>query len=326
MKLTLLFLLFIQFPGVGLPVFRQTIPAEGDKNCKVLFWNLENLFITSQYFYKKINSIAKHIYISSEGNLPVLIGVSEIENFQVVWRLTNLTSLAQGGYGIVHRDSPDHRGIDVALLYRKDRFKLLNIKYFAIKNEIGDTMRTRYTLYAKGVLDHLDTLHIVVLHWPSKWGGERASAPGRVASAKVLNSITDSVLALNRKSNIVAMGDFNEQSGGSTGVASMVNSLNLIYPIIRRGGRDLKGRVKGTIKYNGRWEIIDHFLVSSNLLNKKEPVFCTDTSVQIYTHPLLIESDRTYLGIKPKRSFLGPRYNGGISDHLPIILTIKRSW
>lgn len=304
------FLLFIL-------LFLQSSPGE---DCIIMFWNLENLFTTSPYFYKKINSIAKHIYLASGGNLPTLIGVSEIENFQVCWRLANVTSLAPAGYGIVHADSPDHRGIDVALFYRKERFKLIFKRFYPVLDTEGEIMRTRFTLYAKGVLDQLDTLHVVVMHWPSKWGGERASIPAREAAARVLNSITDSLLSINPRANIVAMGDLNEQASPSAeaaGVQAMVRGLKVLVPLKRAGG---------TIRFNGRWETIDHFLVSENILNKDEPIYCSDTSSVIYSHPLLLERDKTYLGVKPKRSFVGPRYNGGISDHLPVVLTIKRSW
>ena len=309
----LLFILFFIRTGSG-------------ENCLVMFWNLENLFTTSPYFYKKINSIAKHVYLASEGNLPVLIGISEIENFQVCWRIANVTSLAPAGYGIVHADSPDHRGIDVALLYRKDRFRLIYKKFYPITDSKGEMVRTRLTLYAKGVLDGLDTLHLVVMHWPSKWGGEKATIPAREAAAKVLNSITDSVLNLNSRANILAMGDLNEvadSSSHSVGIQKMVTRLKLLRPVsssIRTTGTG------GTIRFNGIWETIDHFLVSENMLNRDEPVYCSDSLSSIYSHPLLLERDKVHLGLKPKRSFIGPRYNGGISDHLPIVLTIKRSW
>lgn len=289
--------------------------AQKDQDCLVFFWNLENFFTTSLHFYEKLNRVAKHIFIASEGNLPVIIGVSEIENFQVAWRLVNVTALARGEYGVVHADSPDHRGIDVALFYRKDRFKLLSRKFHLIKNKEGEVMRTRSILYAKGVLDQLDTLHFFVMHWPSKWGGAKASFPAREAAAATLLNLTDSILLKNQASNIVVMGDLNEEAEG---VSALLPSLSLLYPS--------KQSVPGTIKYNGRWEIIDHFLLSLNLFNRDEPIFCTDSSAFIYSHPNLIEKDRAYLGIKPKRSFIGPRYNGGVSDHLPIILRIRRSW
>ena len=285
------------------------------EDCIMIFWNLENLFTSSVRFYEKVNRVAKHIFIASEGNLPVIIGVSEIENFQVAWRLVNVTALARGEYGIVHAESPDHRGIDVALYYKKERFKVLYRKFKPIINREGELVRTRSILYAKGVLDHLDTLHLFVMHWPSKWGGERASAPLREAAAAALSGEVDSILAINPSANIIAMGDLNEEAAF---ISPMVQPLNILSPV-KRGAQ-------GTIKYNGKWETIDHFMVSANMVNNLEPVFCTDTSSFIYSHPHLLEKDRAFLGVKPKRSFIGPRYNGGISDHLPVVLRITRSW
>lgn len=299
---------------IFLALFFSVVARLGE-DCIMIFWNLENLFTTSVRFYEKINRVAKHIFIASEGNLPVIIGVSEIENFQVAWRLVNVTALARGEYGIVHAESPDHRGIDVALFYKKERFKVLYRKFKPIINREGELVRTRSILYAKGVLDHLDTLHLFVMHWPSKWGGERASAPLREAAAAALSGEVDSILAINPSSNIIAMGDLNEEAAF---ISPMVQPLTILSPV-KRGAQ-------GTIKYNGKWETIDHFMVSANMMNRLEPVFCTDTSSFIYSHPHLLEKDRAYLGLKPRRSFIGPRYNGGISDHLPVVLRVTRSW
>ncbi|OJV22145.1 MAG: hypothetical protein BGO30_10535 [Bacteroidetes bacterium 41-46] len=287
--------------------------AKGEGGSIVLFWNLENLFIDSPYFYRKINDISKQIHIATEGELPLLIGFAEIGNFQAVWRLANVTALASAGYGIVHADSPDRRGIDVALLYRKDRFNLVFKRFYPIKNEKGEVLPTRLTIYAKGVLDKLDTLHLIVAHWPSKWGGERASIPGRILASKVMNGIIDSLLSINPYANIIAMGDMNEEA-----VAQFIPRLILLRPH--------RSNVPGTVRYNGRWETIDHILVSPNLMDTDEPIFCTDSSLSIYSHPLLLERDKAYLGKKPRRSFTGPRYNGGISDHLPLLLRIERGW
>lgn len=305
------------FNYLAVPIFTlcfvQSNIAKGEGGCLVLFWNLENLFIDSPYFYRKINDISKQIHIASEGVLPLLIGLAEIGNFQAVWRLANVTALASAGYGIVHTDSPDRRGIDVALLYRKDRFNLLFRRFYPVKNENGEVLPTRLTIYAKGVLDKLDTLHLIVAHWPSKWGGERVSAPGRILAAKVMNGIIDSLLSKNPYTNIIAMGDMNEEA-----VAQYVPRLILLRPH--------RSNVPGTVRYNGRWETIDHILVSPNLMDTDEPIFCTDTSLSIYSNPRLLEKDKAYLGKKPRRSFTGPRYNGGISDHLPLLLRIERGW
>jgi endonuclease/exonuclease/phosphatase family metal-dependent hydrolase len=195
----------------------------------------------------------------------------------------------------------------------------------AIQQEPFDTSITpeysRDILYVKGVLHDLDTIHLFVNHWPSKYGGEKVSGPKRKWAATLLANICDSILDKNPKSNILAMGDFNDTPEAE--VFGILERLTILEPNKAQKGESI---IKGTIKYQGIWERIDHFFVSPNLLDNNEPVSITPAQFTIVVSSHLLERDRKFTGVKPRRTYIGPRYNGGLSDHLPIILKIQRNW
>jgi hypothetical protein len=175
----------------------------------------------------------------------------------------------------------------------------------------------------KGVLDNLDTLHLFVNHWPSKVGGAKASMGRRMAAAGRLRVAVDSIFARHPLANIIAMGDFND-----TPLSKVMQSF-----VRGEGGRSLHNlsvglarNGEGTIRYRGRWELIDQFIVSSNLLNREEPIYTSIALLSIFSAPFLLIGDDKFLGTKPFRTYLGPRYQGGISDHLPVILRLERSY
>lgn len=297
-----------------------------------VFWNLENFFDTksdtvgvvqefSAYgkmrwgrrrFVSKRDAIAKTVMAAGEGSFPLFIGVAEVENRYVLNSLVYDSPLSFGRYGIIHKDSPDLRGIDVALLYRKDIFKVLSARFIGV--HLPDTSRkTRDILYARGVVNVLDTLHIFINHWPSKFGGERVSRPAREAAALALKRVCDSLLCVNNRANIIVAGDFNDTPDSDI-MRSLKGLVNLA------GRRHERG--EGTIKYRGVWELIDQILVSRNLLDKDEPLFTDESLFSIFDAPFLLERDRAFTGFKPRRTYVGPRYNGGVSDHLPVRVLI----
>lgn len=306
----------------------------------VMFWNLENYFDTFddpatsdneftpfgdkfwswKKFIAKRNNIAKVIISTgksdSEGNVnyPTLVGLAEVENRFVLEQLVRSTPLSMVNYGIIHRDSPDERGIDVAMLYKKNLFRPLSIEFIYVHLP-DSSLKTRLILYVKGVFEDLDTIHVFVNHWPSKFGGEQASRPNRQAAAITLKDKCDSVYKQNSRANILLMGDFND-----TPDSDVFKELNKFENM----SSDLFANGEGTIKYNGKWELIDQFFISYNLLNKAEPIMCEKSAMKIYSPAFLFETDKEYMGTKPRRCYTGPRYNGGISDHLPIILTIGK--
>lgn len=356
---------FICYPGRGLSQSRGINPEPVVKreDCRILFWNLENYFDTRddlstadddftpmgemhwsrKKFNAKRNAIAKYILLLSGDNMPVIASFAEVENKYVINQLLMETPLSAYGYGVIHRDSPDRRGIDVALIYLRERYTPVSTQFIRITAD--SLLRTRLILYSKGVLDGLDTLHLFINHWPSKFGGERATEGARRAAAEALGRVTDSIFFKNRSANIVVTGDFNEEPEASAAatIPYLKNlSISAIMKYFSENSTFSKGsseektssvivpvrksNILGTIKFMGAWELIDHFLVSPNLLNVNEPIFCGEGAMEILAHPYLMEEDRKFTGRKPRRTYVGPRYNGGVSDHLPIMLTIKRSW
>ncbi len=313
----------------------------------VLFWNVENYYdpfanspkdgdSTSfadldftpaggkywswKKFEKKRDDITRTIYLVTEkyGIPPAIIGLAEIENRFVLNQLVENTILAPLDYGIIHRDSPDRRGIDVALLYRKGEFKPIAVHFYPIAG-----IHTREMLYVKGIFRELDTLHCIVVHWPSKIGDN--SARTRMSASMRLKGVTDSILQTNCRANIIVTGDFNDTHSS--------NPLRNLYDgdgslISLTALRDFK-KNRGTYKYKESWEVIDHFLISKGLFREKDKevfpaqwLHCYNHSFEIFSHPYLLERDRVYLGYKLRRTLIGPRYNGGISDHLPIVLKV----
>jgi predicted extracellular nuclease len=243
------------------------------------------------------------------GDYPFLVGLVEIENSYVLKELVTDTPLSKLDYNYIHRDSYDPRGIECALLYREGYFHPIEVRNIEVERVYPDKP-IRHILYTKGVELHSgDTLHIFVNHWSSKLGGEKRSAPNRIASALRVVKMADSISTACPDPRIVIMGDLNDTYGSEP-----LDVLKLAKePLHILSGRfDIKK--EGTLKYKGEWEIIDHFVVS-------DPI--ADCKMDIYAPEFLLEKDHQFLSKKPARTYSGLKYLGGVSDHLPIILYKK---
>jgi predicted extracellular nuclease len=276
---------------------------------------------TWEKFTAKRNALSKIIIAVGEGKTPSIIGLCEIENRFVLNQLVNETPLAKFEYRIVHHNSPDSRGIDVALLYNPSDFELLYQNFY----EISKDFKTREILYAKGIFHGVDTLHVFVNHFPSKRGGAKASESRRMAAAMELKRLCDSVNKAGNNANILIMGDFNDtpnsepvtntlQAKDSFDKINERDLYNLALPLMKKG--------EGTIKYQGVWEFIDLMFVSGNMLNGTGKISCSQSDFKIFKAPYLFEKDNAFVGKKPKRTFTGMKYNGGISDHLPVYIQL----
>ena len=306
-----------------------------------MFWNVENYFDTYDNpsttdeeftptgdnrwgrarFEKKRDDIAKTILLAADqyGDLPALIGLAEVENAFVLQELLEETPLARTQYKYIHKDSPDSRGIDVALLYREELFTPVETKY------IGFSFPTRDVLYTKGVVNGLDTLHIMVNHWPSKRGNEESSGRKREYVSLKVSHVVDSILLRNPAANIVLMGDFND-----TPASSPLKNLGQLTNLAKWADG-----AEGSYKYRESWSMIDLFLVSENLIKEKSSIngkneafrpqwIYTHRNMEIFAPEALFAEDATYMGVKPKRTYSGPRYLGGISDHLPVVFKLYK--
>lgn len=299
----------------------------------VVEWNVENLFDTvhdslkNDYeftpegsyhwtrtrYWKKVNRVAQTLLScggDTVGKLPDIIGLCEVENDSVMIALTKRSLLRKARYEYVMTDSPDQRGIDVALVYQPFSFSLLKSESIRIPEKSG--MRpTRDILYATGLLGQSDTLHVFVVHAPSRSGGEVASRPNRLHVADVLANKVDSLLSTSPETNIIVMGDFNDYADDA--------SLQLLYAHgLTNVSRNANGRngAKGTYRYKGEWGSLDQILVSRNITKAVKDCHINDSS-------FLLEEDKTYGGVKPLRNYTGPRYHNGFSDHLPLVLQLE---
>lgn len=260
-------------------------------------------------YYRKLNNIAKEIVACTDTTTmrpPDIVALCEVENDTVMIGLTRMSVLRYYGYKYIMTDSPDPRGIDVAILYNPQIVELLNNNSLRINPPHG-FHATRDILYARCAIG-IDTLHIFVLHAPSRLGGVRQSQPYRSMIAERICSAIDSIRMESPLAKIVALGDFNDYTGGKT-----------MEIFSKKGLTDVSSKAegsngsKGTYKFRGKWESLDHVLMSNELSKSLKDCHIADL-------PFLLEDDKTYGGKKPLRT--GYRNSNGFSDHLPIITDI----
>ena len=321
---------------------------------QVMFWNVENFFDwrndsttvsdvefsaagerhwTWKRFQAKANAFAKALFwVEAETDrLPDIIGLEEVENAFVLRQALQKTALRKLDYKYVHYDSPDHRGIDVALLYRSSRLELLDSKPCHLY--AADTvMATRDILLC---VFRRDSAKVAVLvnHHPSKYGGAAESEPRRRIAVERLRFLADSLAAIGLD-RIIAGGDFNDTPDNPVFLR--------LEPALAPMHMDLFRRGLGTIKYDGKWDLIDHIYVSPALLDAPMSAPASDSSLgvtgrqedtvgapsararmRILRIPFLLTRDTVHSGEKPLRTYTGPRHTGGVSDHLPVLLEVS---
>ena len=276
---------------------------------------------TNTRYWKKLNNIAQEIIAlggnenqrnlaSSQWQLPDFVAMCEVENDSVMVALTKRSLLRHAGYEYLMTQSPDERGIDVALMYSPASFRPIRSYFIRIK-QLPDVRPTRDILYASGLLVSDDTLHIFVVHAPSRRGGEVASRPYRLQVASQLAAAVDSIYAINAHAHIMVTGDFNDYSD-SPALDSLYQHhlINISADAVGRNG------AKGTYRYRGEWRSLDQMLCSPALAACKEDCRIGDLM-------FLLEEDEKYGGVKPFRTYIGPKYKGGYSDHLPLVARFK---
>jgi len=272
-------------------------------------------FWTKARYSIKQEQLAQVIMAIGGWEAPGIIGLCEIENRYVLETLIRFTALKTAQYEIVHKDSPDSRGIDVALLYRREKFELLDFDFIPISFPFDQESTTRDILYAQGLMQNGDTLHLFVNHWPSKYGGEFETLAKRFYAAEVLKQKMDSLRLLNSQSLIIAMGDFNDEPSSE---ALKHFHQDPAYDNLMNG---ITANL-GTHSFENRWSKLDQFIVTSTLLSQKAKSRILPYSVKIFDLPFLLKEGA--LGnMRPFRTYQGPAYLGGFSDHLPIFLDIS---
>ena len=320
MKAIVVILAFILASGTG-------CAGQAKDSLLVMFWNMENFFDyrdggegesdnefssmglrrwTKKRFYAKCNAVAKSLYWISEkyGEFPDVIGLAEIENSNVLYRLLKDTALKKTDYAFIHYDGSDRRGIDVALLYRKSVLDPQSVTRRVPLYANGDTVITRDILHVEMNITGSDRkIHFIVNHHPSKYGGAKESHPKRIAAMNTLKALSDSLLTLGN-SSIIAMGDFNDTPDSEI--------FDIIKGTLDNKASALADRGQGTIRYEGKWDMIDMFLVDYQSSENAE--------MKVENIPFLMVRDTRHPGMKPFRTYSGPRYIGGVSDHCPILL------
>lgn len=367
----------------SIAVHRSSVQSNlsGD-TLSVLFWNVENFFDwrndsttvsdtefstrgerhwTWKRFQAKANAFAKALFwVEGEtGRLPDIIGLAEVENAFVLRQVLQKTALRKTDYRYVHYDSPDRRGIDVALLYRSSKLELLDSKpchlssadsllatrdillcVFRLKSSVTFPVPPNNPSVIPGLTGNLSAdesemsgqadhdgsgeagnngigvFAVLVNHHPSKYGGAAESEPRRRVAVERLRFVADSLAAIGID-RIIAGGDFNDTPDNPV--------FRLLEPALTPLHMDLYRRGLGTIKYDGKWDLIDHFYISPAWMGSfsvSDPASVAHPWMRILRIPFLLTRDSTHAGEKPLRTYTGPRYTGGVSDHLPILLEI----
>lgn len=273
-------------------------------------------------FSAKAEQIARVITQAGQWDTPLVVGLCEVENASCLTRLMHC--MPNHPYRFLHSESPDERGIDVALLYDSLRFQIL--EWSAMPVDLDDDY-TRDILYAKGLIPESDTLHIMMCHLPSMRGGEKASEWKRQRAKQVIQTQTDSILAYNPEALVVVMGDMNSQPKDDIKglINRMISHRHKHKNDYNRGRHNpnnadrqnyynsQRNSIQGTHKWQGTWSCLDQFYLSPALDRRAE--------TRIFAEDFLLEDDDKHLGKRPIRTFQGYRYNpNGYSDHLPIIL------
>lgn len=327
--------------------------SSAQKPHKIVFYNLENFFDTindpevrddeftpegsknwnGNKYVKKLHNIERVFFdmAAIDKNYPAVIGVSEVENRSVLEDIVSTRKLAPANYRISHFDSPEARGVDVAFLYRPDVFKLEG--QYPVKTVIPSlpNFKTRDILTMWGTIEN-EPFFFMVAHWPSRLGGKEASEFKRIAVARQMRSIADSVLAANPATKVVMMGDFNDDPIDKSLIQGM--GVKLKMKELSRGdmynpyGDMLKAGL-GSLAYDDAWNIFDNIVMSENLATgstgaltlKKAPG--SKYYGNIFKQHYMIQKEGRYKGY-PLRTYVGDNFQGGFSDHFPVYIYIGK--
>jgi len=325
---------------IAIACFGFICPLRHDKNkIRIMFYNTENLFdiyndpVTdddeflpegirrwnSTRYRQKLNSIYKVIVAGGEGELPAIVGLCEVENKRVIEDLLRLTPLnSKNNYRIIHEESNDPRGIDVCLIYRDDVIQLLKYRYYFPSYLRKTGFNSRSVLYSKWIWKN-DTVNLFLNHWPSRRGGVLATEKARMAFADMLKYLADSISTSSGAcSKFIFAGDFNcIPSGNEMKILTDGKSKSYINL-----SDYLADRKEGTYRYNGVWEMLDQIIVSNSLFSCNNGIYTSRENIKIIRPGLLLSKDNKYPGYKPFSTYNGYRYQGGFSDHLPVVLDL----
>jgi len=309
---------------------------------RVIFYNVENLFDTEDdslsddmeflpggvmrwnktRYSNKLSALSKVIIAAGGWNPPAVAGLCEIENKRVLGDLVYGTALSAYGYGLIHEESPDTRGIDVCMIYRRDIVSVIDHRLWLPENTKAEEFHSRGVLYTKCVV-YNDTLHFLLNHWPSRRGGVLAGEALREGMALRVRHAVDSIYSSSGgNAKIIILGDFNCTPSDPlvslltvTGITGGCSLVNLSDKKMTDTG--------GTYRYQGTWEMIDQIIVSDDLLNSRKGLKTSPDQFRIFSPDFLLRDDSKYPGRIPFSTYRGYSYQGGFSDHLPVLLDLQ---
>ena len=316
----------------------------GQTNFRLMFYNVENFFDTfdepgkndedflpegtmrwtTGRYYNKLNNIAKVITSAGEWETPALVGLCEVENEKVIRDLTQYSPLRKMNYRYIITDSPDPRGINVALLYQREKFKYLDHKSYTISFPHNIRKRTRDILHITGQVSAHDTLDVFVCHFPSRRGGENESEPDRTYVASVLKAKSDSLMNIRRNACIVIMGYFNDEPSDRS-ISQILKAQPISKDILRQNLYNLffhfeKRKDTGSYKFQRQWNMLDQIIVSGNLIAGDRSIRVLPNTAKIFYRDFMLTDDKTYGGKRPKKTYHGFKHEGGYSDHFPVVV------
>jgi predicted extracellular nuclease len=358
---------FLLLAGVALCVAAQAQPNKTSKakSMVVGFWNVENLYDTindpaiddeeflpqaaskwgTERYTKKIHNTAFAISKMGLDENPdgaAILGLAEIENKKVLEDLVKDPQLINRKYQIVQYNSPDQRGIDVALLYNPKYFKLMSSSVHTVKLPGDSAKPTRDELLVNGVLNG-QSVHVLVCHWPSRRGGEKESAPNRNAAATVAKGIVDSLRKAEKNAKIFVMGDLNDDPTDESvkKIIATTDDPAAVSPTLMYNPMEkVHANGQGTLSFKNKWNLFDQIIISEGLVKKEGEMAVTKqkgrlgdqyskvtatytySSVHINNIPETQETEEKYKG-QPLRTFVGKKYLGGYSDHFGVYLILK---
>lgn len=311
---------------------KPLIPA--DDEIQIVFWNVENLFDIEDdslkndeeflpysmrgwnrvRYQRKLFSLYKTLVAAGQWKLPEVIALAEIENEKVLQDLIEQTPLLRAGYKIIHQDSEDRRGIDLAVLYRPERIQIMDTSFIHLNFPDDPYRKSRDILYLKAQATEEHDFHLFVNHWPSRYGGGKASEQGRNFAASVVKSQIDSLLSDRPDASIIVTGDFNDTPEDAS-LKTLVGSDTSLLIISNQS-------FAGTHKFQGIWSHFDQVWISKSL-RRSETFYVKNDKAEVFHPDWLLETDKAFGGVKPNRTYEGYRYHGGYSDHLPVYLSLK---
>lgn len=310
---------------------------------RVMSYNVENFFDTAdnpecdddeflpdgnrrwnmRRYRHKIQQTARVITAAGEWDMPSLVALCEVENDTVVTHLLRHTPLKHLPYRYSITHGADRRGINSALLYRRDRFAYISSAEHSISFTQNRHKRTRNILHVSGRVVTGDTLDVFVCHFPSRYGGEKDSETYRMDACRVLRLLCDSLFAVRRTPQIIIMGDFNDTAENRSiaevlGAGKIDGTVNA-HRLYNLFAADNNRNPKGSHKYMGEWHQLDHIIVSGSLLSHSASMRFVRGSNRVFAPPFILTRDKTHGEERPFRTYLGFKYEGGFSDHLPLL-------